>query len=215
MTEKAGRGRAVLWVGLAAFAGLLAGVGAVYVSERGAGNGDTADCGDVSTFAATLRPHARGEVAAFIPAERAISLKALAFETPEGEKKTIADFAGNTLFLNLWATWCAPCRAEMPAIDRLSTKAPDGVKIAAVNIDTGAYSKAEDFLAEIGVANLDKYLDPKMKIFNDLKAEGLAVGLPTTLLISRKGCALGVMNGPAEWDSPDALTLIEAAAKES
>ncbi len=212
MAEGSKRRRMVAWVGFAALAGLLAGVGAVYVSGRVTGNGPGGECAAAVDLAGELKPLIKGEVAAFLPAERPISLAALSFETPEGEARTIGSFAGKTLFVNLWATWCAPCRAEMPAIDRLAaTLPPDEAEVIAVNLDTGDYAKAEAFLEEIGVGNLGQWRDARMRIFNALKSEGLAFGLPTTLLIDGKGCEIGVMHGPAEWDAPEAEALVRAA----
>ena len=123
--------------------------------------------------------------------------------------------AGKTVLLNLWATWCAPCRAEMPALDTLQKEmGSDAFEVIAVNVDSGDNAKPDKFLEEIGVASLVRYRDPTLGIFNDLKKRGLALGLPVTLLIDDKGCLLAHMNGPAEWSSDDARRVIAAAAKE-
>jgi thiol-disulfide isomerase/thioredoxin len=205
-------GRAKL-IGIAAVVGALIGIGAVYVTRSGDGNG-TADaaCAGAPALAAKLDPLATGEVAAFRPVERGVSLSELAFAGPDGEALTVASFSGQTVLLNLWATWCAPCRREMPALDRLeAAMGGDKFKVVAVNVDTGNRERAERFLDEIGVAKLAFYGDPSLAVFNEMKRRGLALGLPTTVLIDANGCQLGVLAGPAEWNSEDARRLVSAA----
>ena len=160
---------------------------------------------------ARLKPLARGEVAAMAVREAAIALPELSFTSAEGANTGIADFAGQALLVNLWATWCAPCRAEMPALSELQSElGDDGFMVLAINIDTGDVAKPKAFLEEIGVSNLGLYRDASMGVFNTLKKEGLAFGLPVTLMIGKDGCMLGGMNGPAEWASEDAKALVGA-----
>lgn len=160
---------------------------------------------------ARLKPLARGEVAAMAIRDSATGLPEMSFVSAEGDSMTISDFAGQALLVNLWATWCAPCRAEMPALAELQTElGDDDFKVLAINIDTGDVSKPEAFLEEIGVSNLGLYRDASMGVFNTLKREGVAFGLPVTLMIGKDGCMLGAMNGPAEWASEDAKALIAA-----
>src|SRR5262249_37423449 len=103
-------------------------------------------------------------------------------------------------------------RAEMPALDRLqAAMGGDQFNVTAINVDVQQPERAKDFLTEIGVSRLALYSDPTMGVFNDLKHRGLAIGLPTTLLLDGKGCRLGIVEGPAEWDSEDAKALISAA----
>lgn len=159
---------------------------------------------------AALKPLARGEVAAMAVRELPISLPGLDFVSADTAQTGIADFSGQTLLINLWATWCAPCREEMPALSELERDLGDeDFKVLAINIDTGDVAKPKAFLDEIGVANLGLYRDASMGVFNTLKKEGLAFGLPVTLMIGRDGCLLGAMNGPAEWASDDAKALVE------
>src|SRR5690606_27725209 len=139
-------------------------------------------------------------------------LPGLAFDGPDGKPKTIADFAGKTLLVNLWATWCVPCREEMPALNALQKElGSDRFEVVAINIDTGDDEKPKAFLTETAVDDLAYYRDASMGVFNTLKKEGLAFGLPVTLLMDDKGCLLSAMNGPAAWDSDDAKALIRAA----
>lgn len=202
-------------------AGVLAGAVAVYVSESGSGNnapaqvaaGDSKDdvaCAAKADRAKKVAAAATGQVAALLPADPPQSLKNLAFNGPDGKPMTLADHAGKTVLLNLWATWCAPCRAEMPALDALQKdKGSDAFQVVAVNVDAGDDAKPKKFLRDIGVEGLGFYRDATMALFNDVKTRGLALGLPVTMLIDGEGCLIAHMNGPAEWSSPDAKRLIE------
>src|SRR5690606_34007722 len=141
-----------------------------------------------------------------------ISLAYLGFTDADGKQMTLGDFKGKTLLVNLWATWCAPCREEMPALDKLQQmKGGDDFEVVAVNIDTGDNTKPVGFLNEIGIEHLALYRDATLNSFNELKRKSLAFGLPVTLVIDKDGCQISSMNGPAEWDSPEAVKLIEAA----
>jgi thiol-disulfide isomerase/thioredoxin len=208
-------------------AGVLAGAVAVYVSESGSGNnapaqvaiGDSKDdaaCAAKADRAKTVAAAATGQVAALLPADPPQSLKSLAFNDPGGKPMTLADHAGKTVLLNLWATWCAPCRAEMPALDALQKEmGSDAFEVVAVNVDAGDDAKPKKFLEETGVKALGYYRDSTMALFNDLKTRGLALGLPVTMLIDGEGCLIAHMNGPAEWSSPDAKRLVETALAKS
>ncbi|QDC01133.1 TlpA disulfide reductase family protein [Mesorhizobium sp. 8] len=204
-------------------AGALAGAVAVYVRESGSGNTaletvaaasgpDDAACAAKADRAKTVAASATGEVAALLPADPPQSLKGLSFEGPDGKPITLAGHTGKTVLLNLWATWCAPCRAEMPALDALQKEmGSDRFEVVAVNVDTGDDAKPKKFLADIGIKTLGYYRDASMGVFNDVKQRGLALGLPVTMLVDGEGCLIGHMNGPAEWASPDARKLIEAS----
>jgi thiol-disulfide isomerase/thioredoxin len=207
-------------VALAAIAGILAGVSALYVMGGPDGNmaaatGEETACSAKAEKAAALEPAIRGEVAAMLPADAPQSLADLSFNGPEGEALTVADFSGKTLLINLWATWCAPCRNEMPALDALQREmGSEDFEVVAVNIDRGDDTKPKAFLEETGIQSLAYYRDSTTGIFNALKARGLALGLPVTLLVDEEGCLLAHMNGPAEWASDDAKKLIQAALNE-
>ena len=162
------------------------------------------------------RPLARGEVAAVGIAADPKRLPELAFNDADGKPRKLADFSGRTVLLNLWATWCVPCRKEMPALDALQGKlGSDKFEVVAVNIDTRNLDKPKAWLQEVGINKLGYYADPNAKVFQDLKAVGKAFGMPTTLLVDPAGCELGTLAGPAEWASDDAVRLIEAALGKS
>lgn len=175
-------------------------------------SGDVAVCEAAEPLAVALKPLAKGEVAALqIPSQPA-RLRDLAFKLPDGRETTLSAFRGRAVLVNLWATWCAPCRHEMPALDRLQQKfgGPD-FEVVTINIDTRNTEKAAVFLDEIGVKSLTLYADPTAKIFQDLKSVGRAFGMPTTILLDKNGCELAYLAGPAEWSSPDAFAFIGRA----
>lgn len=213
---------------IAAVAGLASGAVAVYVTGGPSGNNmpaqpegltrpagaeaDMAACQDKTGRATAVGAAAKGEVAAMLPADPPQSLAALSLNDPEGKPTTLGAMSGKILLVNLWATWCAPCRAEMPELDALQKDmGGEAFEVVAINVDTGDDTKPKKFLAETGVANLAYYRDNTLGAFNDLKKRGLALGLPVTLLVDRDGCLLASMNGPAEWASRDAKALIGAA----
>ena len=196
-------------LGLGAVAAIAAGV---YVTGGEQGNRVAAACQEAAAKTARLEPLAQGEVAAFQVSATPQWLADLPFTAPDGTAVTLADFAGQVVLVNLWATWCVPCREEMPALDRLAReRGGDDFMVLPINLDVGDPAKPGQFLAEIGAEALPLYADPALAGFNRLKNLGMVYGLPTTLLIDPAGCVLGVMAGPAEWDSPDARALIEAA----
>ncbi len=217
---KSGNRKLVL---IAALAGVIAGIGAVYVMERPSGNAvaenvsvqndeASAQCALKAGQLKALDAAASGGVAAMRAAEKPISVANIAFTGPDGKQMTLGDFKGKTLLVNLWATWCAPCREEMPDLDSLQAKkGGDDFAVVAINIDTGSDEKPKKFLEEIGVKHLALHRDATMSSFNELKRKNLAFGLPVTLLVDKDGCQISAMNGPAPWDGPDAIRLIEAA----
>jgi thiol-disulfide isomerase/thioredoxin len=168
-------------------------------------------CADSQGLAPKLKPLVHGEVAALELAATPKPLPDLAFSGPAGKSLTLADFHGRGILLNLWATWCVPCRQEMPALDRLQAKVGGkNFEVVTINIDTTKLDKPKAFLSEIGVKSLGFYSDSKADVFQVLKKDGKVAGLPTTILVGKDGCEIGTMAGPAQWDSNDALALIEA-----
>jgi thiol-disulfide isomerase/thioredoxin len=192
----------------------LAGVYGIATLTRNAG-GDTAKdvtCRPAVDLARKLAPFARGEVAAINLAKSPLKLPDVAFQDAAGKPLTLDDWRGRTVLLNLWATWCVPCRKEMPALDALQQRlGSPGFEVVTINIDTRDPDKPKVWLKEVGIEKLVYYADPAAKTFQDLKAVGRAFGMPTTLLVDPQGCEIGTIAGPAEWASDDAVNLIQAA----
>jgi thiol-disulfide isomerase/thioredoxin len=156
---------------------------------------------------------ASGELAALNGTGEGRGYADMAFKDAAGAPKTIADFAGKTLLVNFWASWCVPCRAEMPALDALAAKYnSDRFEVLPINLDIGegGLEKAQAFLDEGKFQHLPLYADSTFSAFERLKREAVAIGLPATLLLDDKGCELAVLQGPAEWDTPDGHKVIEA-----
>lgn len=169
-------------------------------------------CAASQALARRLGPLVRGEVASMTLARTSSPLPPLGFTEEDGARVTLADFRGRTVLLNLWATWCLPCRKEMPALDRLQgSRGSDEFSVVTINIDTAKLDRIKAFWTETGIANLTFYADSTAETFQALKQAGKALGLPTTILIGPDGCEIGTMAGPAQWDSKDALALVEAA----
>jgi len=199
---------------LGGIAGIGVGLAAVYGIVTLTGNPATAvACRSAVQVAEKLAPLAQGEVAAVSPATKPLEIPNLAFVDAAGKARTLDQWRGRTLLFNLWATWCVPCRKEMPALDALQEKLGGPTfEVIALNIDTRDPDKPKAWLKKIGIKHLAYYADPKAKAFQELKQIGRAVGLPTTLLIDPKGCEIGYLAGPAEWGSEDAVKLVRAAA---
>jgi thiol-disulfide isomerase/thioredoxin len=176
-------------------------------------NPAAAECAPALETASRLAPLVRGEVAALAVARTPFRLPDLTFKDSAGHEHKLAEWRGRTVLLNLWATWCVPCRKEMPALDTLQADL-GGAKfdVVAVNIDTRDPQKPLKFLKDVGIAHLAYYADDSAKVFQELKAAGKAFGMPTTLLLDRSGCEIGEMAGPAEWASADGIKLVSAAA---
>jgi thiol-disulfide isomerase/thioredoxin len=176
-------------------------------------SGDPA-CRPAVELAGKLAPLVHGEVAALTMATAPLRLPDLAFEDAEGKPKKLSDWRGRTVLVNLWATWCVPCRKEMPALEGLQTKlGGPNFEVVAVNIDTRDPEKPKNFLKEANLTRLGYFSDQKAKVFQDLKAAGRALGMPTSVLVDGAGCEIGTIAGPAQWDSDDAVKLIKAAVK--
>lgn len=202
-----------------AAAAAFAGLGAVYVTLGPSGNGMAP--GEVKEQGAGTAPQnsqARkreglaafsvGHMSTFVAKKKPVAVPAFAFNDGAVASRTLAEWKGKVVLLNLWATWCAPCRKEMPDLDRLQTQlGGDNFEVVAISIDKADPEKPKEFLDEIKVKGLNFYHDPTARIGMTLKA----YGMPTTLLINREGLEVGRLVGPADWGSEDAVKLIKAA----
>lgn len=195
------------WVALAAFALATVAVGVFY--ERTAGSGKSEACSASSqALAGKLAPLVGGDIASLrIRPRRAPDLS---FQGANGAQMTLADFKGRALVLNLWATWCVPCRGEMPDLDKLQAAAGGrNFEVVAIDVDTSHPERAGPFLDGAGVETLARYADPSGDVMEKLRLSGDLLGLPTTLLVDAEGCEIGLVAGAAKWNSADA----RAAAK--
>jgi thiol-disulfide isomerase/thioredoxin len=207
--DKIGRLRLI---SVAAAIGVVAVLAGVYGMERLRSNPAASACEPAVAAASRLAPLARGEVAALAVAHTPFRVPNVAFKDAEGHERTLADWRGRIILLNLWATWCVPCRREMPALDALQKDLGGAdFEVVAVNIDTRDPAKPLAFLKEVGVTHLAYYSDQSAKVFQDLKLAGKVFGMPTTLIVDRSGCEIGEMAGPAEWASADGVKLVSAA----
>lgn len=134
-------------------------------------------------------------------------LPEISFQDSDGKPRTLGDFRGKVVLLNIWATWCVPCRKEMPTLDRLQAQlgGPD-FQVVALSMDRAGPDVGKKFFAEIGVRNLALDIDPSSKAMFALGV----FGLPTTVLIDREGKEIGRLVGPAEWDAPEMIDFIRS-----
>lgn len=141
-----------------------------------------------------------------IPFPKPRPLAAVSFQDGAGRKLALADFKGRVVLLNVWATWCSPCRQEMPTLDRLQSKlGSKDFEVVALSIDRDGPGVVRKFFDEIGVRNLTLYVDPTMKAQSKLEL----IGVPATLLIDREGREVARYTGVAEWDRPEVIDTIE------
>ena len=128
------------------------------------------------------------------------------FYDADGDKKTLADFKGDVLLVNLWATWCTPCVAELPALERLQGKLKDdGMKVIAISVDRGPVEDVAAFLDNKGIEALDLYVDTD----RDIPSKWKYAAIPASFLIDREGNVIQTFSGPQEWDKGDIFARIE------
>ena len=146
----------------------------------------------------------------FLPASRPWPAPSAVFTDADGKTLSLRDFAGKLVLVNLWATWCAPCRREMPSLERLQTRLGDKITILAISEDRGGSKAVAPFIAKLGLKVVKTYLDPESAVGRAFKVDGL----PTSFLIDRQGRVLGRVEGEAEWDSPKMLAVIDPLLSE-
>ncbi len=199
---------------LATFVFAAAGAGFLYAGGPSVKEARAEDCAGAAKVTEAVKDIAKGEVAAMNISKKREKVGDFAFNDPEGKPVSLSAFKGKTVLLNVWATWCVPCRAEMPELDKLQGElGSDKFQVVAVNIDTSRLDRPKKFFEDTGVKALSLYADPKANIFYELKQAGKALGLPVTMLIDPEGCQVGLMNGPAAWHSADAKALVTKAVE--
>lgn len=211
MTDQAVSSRRPLFAGAAAILAAL-GIGfALYRAEPFAASGAAA-CRAAKATVERMAPLAVGEVAALAVLDAPKPAPEFVFNGPDGQATTLSALKGKTLLVNLWATWCVPCRQEMPALDALqgALGGPE-FEVVAINVDTRNLDRPKAWLQDAGVTRLASYADPSGKAMQVLQRSGELVGLPTTLLVDPQGCEVAVLKGPADWGGQDAARLVKAA----
>ena len=119
------------------------------------------------------------------------------FEDKKGNQLTLENFAGNLLLVNLWATWCEPCKEEMPSLELLQNQFnEDEFLVLPINLDRGPKKNAINFFKDQNIINLDIYFDDK----NEIPREVKILGLPVSIFISKDGREISRLIGPAKWD---------------
>ena len=194
---------------------MLAGLAAVYLTLGGRDNvprrpdaapAPSAAAGNASAPAPGSKLNV-GEMAAFVFRKAPEPLPEVAFTDGAGAPMSLKAWQGRVVLLNLWATWCAPCRKEMPGLARLQQElGSPRFEVVALAVDRAGIEAARKFLATIEPAGLALYVDATARAGTALKA----VGMPTTLLIDAEGREVGRLTGPAEWDSPEAKRLVQS-----
>ena len=134
------------------------------------------------------------------------SVPDLIIKDEAGNSLTLNDFKGQSLLVNFWATWCVPCRVEMPELDALqAAKGNDDFKVILVSVDRGGLAASRKFLNDIGIQNLALYYDEKGTLARKMKT----IGYPSTILINKAGKQFGLLVGPANWNSASSHALID------
>lgn len=188
----------------------LVALGAGFWLANGLGTKAT-ECPAQAAAAAKIDAAATGDLAALNGTGTGRSYADMAFTDAAGKPLTIADFAGKKLLVNFWASWCIPCRAEMPELDGLAASYNgDTFMVLPVNTGETQEGKAAAFVADGKWAHLPLYIDPKFAVIDRLKTTAVSIGLPATVLLDEKGCELAVLQGPATWNSADGHRVIDA-----
>ena len=208
----AGKPQKALWI--VALSALI-GFGAVYVIGGGFDNAGSSKSDAVAQESSPPSVGGSGEssfkfgkMAAFVAKTPPAPLPDITFQDASGKDVTLSSFKGKTILLNLWATWCNPCREEMPALNRLEAAlGSDKFEVVALSLDRNGYEASRKFLDEVKADKVNLYVDPTAKQGMALKL----LGMPTTILINKDGLEVGRLAGSAEWDSDDAKKLIQAA----
>jgi thiol-disulfide isomerase/thioredoxin len=132
------------------------------------------------------------------------------FENDNGQKLSFSDFKGKHLLVNVWATWCPPCRKEMPSLDRLQAiLSPQAEpEIVAISVDDVSFDQLQAFYSVLGIRNLNLFKGNQDEILNSLRIGGL----PTTLFIDHAGEEMARLIGPTTWDAPEMVNQLKSLA---
>ncbi|MFA5901103.1 MAG: redoxin family protein [Hyphomicrobium sp.] len=201
--DKQSRPSGYLWI---AALSALAVFAAVYVTLGQPDNQSPGTSG-ATQAKRSAHPLATGAMATFVFKSQPEAMPDIRFLNASGTEVGLDSLRGKVVLLNVWATWCAPCREEMPALNRLQAElGSDKFEVVALAVDKGGIEGAKKFLSDIKADKLAVFADPTAKEGTRLRV----IGMPTTILIDAEGREIGRLIGPAHWDSPEAKRLIEA-----
>jgi thiol-disulfide isomerase/thioredoxin len=151
------------------------------------------------------------KLGAFVPTAPPRPAPALAFSDAKGNPVDLAAFKGKPVILNLWASWCGPCKEEMPSLDRLQSELAGKLAVVAVSEDLGGAKAALPFFDKLKLPALKPYLDPKNAV-----SEAFGVrGLPTSIVIDKDGNVVGTVEGKADWGSPAIMAALKPLLAEA
>ena len=161
----------------------------------------------IAAFITAAAPAAAEPPQNFVLRDASVPIPELQFTDSEQHPRTLADFRNRIVLLNIWATWCLPCRKEMPTLDRLQAElgGPD-FEVLALSVNHGGLEKVKRFYVDNGIQHLAIHIDTSGQANFKLAT----AGLPMTLLIDRQGQELGRLIGPAEWDAPDMVAFLRS-----
>ena len=176
------------------------------INNAKTGSGQTS-----ATNSSKFKALATGPMKSFVVHKTRQELKKFTFKNGEGKELSVADWKGRVMLMNLWATWCAPCRKEMPHLADLQKQlGSDKFEVVAISVDRKGLEASKAFLLKAGADNLKIYLDRSTEVLGKMHAPGL----PATILIDKNGKEIGRLLGPAVWNSPEAIKMIKAAIDE-
>ena len=201
-------------------AGSMIGFGAVYVLARSAENQASRPIGSSSSQSvvaqatpavvaseSAVNPLSQGEMIKFVFKKEPEPVGEIKFVDGSGAARTLAEFKGRVVLMNIWATWCVPCRKEMPALDKLQeSMGSDKFEVVAMSVDRAGVAASAKFLESINVKNLKLYADPTARLNGVLKV----FAMPSSILIDAEGREVGRLLGEADWNSEDAKKLIRS-----
>jgi thiol-disulfide isomerase/thioredoxin len=192
------------------FLAFLAGATGLYLFSLGATPGKTTSV--TSATNGGYRDFAKGPLAAFLVKADRPAVPNLNFKDAAGAALTLDKWKGRVVLVNLWATWCAPCRKEMPTLADLQKQlGSKDFEVVALSVDRKGIAASSAYLKETGADALGLYVDDTTKSLDDLQG----LGLPLTVLVDRRGGEIGRLLGPAEWNSAEAIALMKAAIAET
>jgi thiol-disulfide isomerase/thioredoxin len=200
---------------LASVAVIATVIGAVYgIGPINGNDGSAQLCDGSRERIARLRGLNTGQLAAFQIADDPVFVGDLTFSDDARRPTGLGDHVGQTVLLNLWATWCVPCREEMPTFAALQKSlGNESFQVLPVSVDNGDDEKPKKFYMDNGLDGALPFRhDGTLATFNTLKKRSIAFGMPVSILVDPKGCAIGWLNGPADWASNDAVKLVTAVS---